>query len=107
MRRTLTGVPAGERPDNQGADSGEFDTRVHWRQLPEEVKRNRWIANAERERVNTDLQPRIQGHLEVYGMALDGLSQAHAGIAETSPGTPAWQQFGSLRVDASVTRGPF
>ena len=65
-----------ESPDDDAAPP------VKWRPLPDEVKRKRWIANANRERASKIVEPRIEGHLKVYGIALDGLTQAHTGIPD-------------------------
>jgi hypothetical protein len=57
---------------------------VRWRKLPEDVKGKRWVANAVYERTAADLQPRIDGHLQVYGMVLDALDEAHRQIGDNT-----------------------
>ncbi|MGH2893947.1 MAG: hypothetical protein ACRDPM_11890, partial [Solirubrobacteraceae bacterium] len=63
------------------ADDG-LDVFVMGRQLPEEIKRRRWIRNAANERVEKLLQPRIDAHIQSYGLALDKVDDAHRAIAD-------------------------
>jgi hypothetical protein len=66
------------------AQDDPFEVRVQARPLPDYIQRRRELARLEYARHAAILQPRIDGHLEVYGLVLDALDSAHRHIADNT-----------------------
>lgn len=74
-------------PEHEGDpvhDDAALDVQVRWQPLSDEIRHNRVLAAAAKEYSAQALQPRIDGHLHVYGLVLDGIDHVHREIAEKS-----------------------
>src|SRR5215211_1114577 len=61
-----------------------LDASVQARPLPDYIKRRRETAHRSYERRAAILQPRIDGHLQVYGLVLNALDHAHRQVADNT-----------------------
>jgi hypothetical protein len=77
-------VPDREPGEDHPDDEAALDAQVRWRPLPDQIKHHRVLAGAANEHRAQILQPRIDGHLQVYGLALDGIDHVHRHIAENT-----------------------
>jgi hypothetical protein len=71
-----------EDVEDDAPDDAELDGVLRWRELPEEVKRKRWIAHRDNEYAAAVLQSRIDGHLQAYATVLDALDEAHRNVGD-------------------------
>jgi hypothetical protein len=70
--------------DGLSTQDGPRETPIRQRALPHEIKQKRSISSSSNERLGELLQPRIDHHLEIYGVVLDAVDNAHDTIADES-----------------------